>query len=129
MKYCLSCGQPIQGRADKKYCDDTCRSTYNNRLNGSSINLVRNVNRQLSKNRQILSELNPTGKARLPRENLVQRGFNFEYFTSIYETRKGARYFFCYDQGYLLLDNDDVMLVVKQEYASGNPKLSRKRKG
>lgn len=118
-KRCLACGQPIMGRADKKYCDDTCRSAYNNRRNGRKVNLLRNVNRVLSRNRQILAELNPHGKARVRRELLVQQGFNFEYFTSLYETRKGARYFFCYDQGYLLLNNDEVVLVVKQEYAEG----------
>ena len=28
-KRCLECGDVIKGRADKKFCDDQCRSNYN----------------------------------------------------------------------------------------------------
>ena len=31
-------------------------------------------------------------------------------------TKKGARYLFVYEQGYLKLDNDQYMLVHKQDY-------------
>lgn len=29
---CLDCGKALVGRADKKFCDDSCRNNYNNRI-------------------------------------------------------------------------------------------------
>ncbi len=31
IKTCLTCGAPLIGRVDKKFCDDYCRSMYNNK--------------------------------------------------------------------------------------------------
>jgi hypothetical protein len=47
---------------------------------------------------------------------LLQRGFNFSYFTNIYTTKGGNTYFFCYEHGYLQLDHDYYALVVRQQY-------------
>jgi len=44
-RLCLDCGEAIRGRADKKFCNDQCRSNYNNQLNNDSHNLVRNTNK------------------------------------------------------------------------------------
>lgn len=115
-KTCLECGQPLKGRADKKFCDDTCRSAYNNRDMRDATNLVRKVNRTLAKNRKILTTLNPHGKSKATLEQLISEGFDFNYFTSIYETQKGGRYYFCYEQGYIFLAENELALVVKQEY-------------
>lgn len=112
-KHCLDCGEPIIGRADKKFCNDQCRNNYNNRLNSDSSALVRNINNSLRKNRRILSELNPTGKVTVHRDKLVNSGFNFNYFTHIYTTQKGSSYRFVYEYGYLPLDHDMFMLVIR----------------
>ncbi|AEV31258.1 hypothetical protein Oweho_0236 [Owenweeksia hongkongensis DSM 17368] len=112
---CLECNEPIKGRADKKFCSDGCRNAYNNREFRDVNNLIRNTNRVLSKNRKILVEMNPTGKTKTTRDILVGKGFNFDYFTSIYETKKGGRYYFCYDQGYIFLDAQSIALVKKLE--------------
>ena len=112
---CLECGTPIKGRADKKFCSDTCRNAYNNREARDTTNLVRNTNRILSKNRRILAAMNPTGKTKTTRDIMIGKGFNFDHFTSIYETKKGGRYYFCYDQGYIFLDQQSIALVKKLE--------------
>jgi len=70
----------------------------------------------LRKNRRILAGLNPSGKRTVDGISLAEEGFNFHYFTNIYRTQKGSEYYFCYDQGYLKLDNDQYMLVQKQDY-------------
>jgi hypothetical protein len=115
-KLCLECGEKIQGRPDKKFCCDQCRTSYNNRLNGASnLNYVRNVTNVLKRNRRILMELNPTGKTRVMQEKLQAVGFNFNYFTSIYTTREGAMYKFCFDQGYLEMEKNSFLLVVKKD--------------
>jgi hypothetical protein len=61
-------------------------------------------------------DLNPSGKIRLSREKLLAKGFDFSYFTSVYTTKDGARYVYCYDQGYLPMEKGDYLLVVKKEF-------------
>lgn len=110
-KECIECGEKIVGREDKKFCSDYCRNAYNNKLNKDSNNLVRNVNNSLRKNYRILKELNPEEKTKTSKSKMLARGFNFDYFTSIYTTKTGTVYYFVYDQGYLPLEGDWYALV------------------
>lgn len=114
---CLHCGKPIQGRVDKKFCDDSCRNTYNNQQNADSINLIRNINHTLKKNRNILETLIPTGEnlAKTTRERLVRAGFNFKFFTHSYQNKKGNLYHYCYDYGYLELEMEWFLVVKGKE--------------
>jgi hypothetical protein len=115
MKTCLACNKPLKGRIDKKFCDDYCRNSYNNRLNSDSNNFVRNVNNTLRKNRRILQELLSHAKTtKTTRLKLLEKGFRFKYFTNTYINRNGTTYFFCYEYGYLPLEGE-WLLVVKQE--------------
>lgn len=111
---CPVCGDRILGRIDKKFCSDQCRAEYNNRMNKDSINVIRRINSILRKNRRILTELNPEGKTRISRRKLIDKGFNFQYFTSIYRTKTGNTYYFCYEQGYLHLESDYCALVTRK---------------
>ena len=115
-KLCPECGSTIKGRADKKFCSDECRSSFNNTKNRNTNNMVRNVNATLKRNRDILISFNPNGKASVAKTKLQNAGFNFSYHTNTYTTKSGKTYYFCYDQGYLDLENDYCSLVVKQEY-------------
>lgn len=108
---CPECGEKIRGRTDKKFCSDYCRNAYHNKVNKDCSNLVRNINNSLRRNHRILEELNPSGKTSVSRKKLLAKGFDFEHFTSLYETKKGNRYHFVYDQGYLQLENDFYALV------------------
>jgi hypothetical protein len=111
---CLDCGEEFSGRIDKKFCSDMCRNAYNNRLNSDITNLVRNVNSILRKNHRILQELNAAEKTKVHKKKLSDKGFDFNYFTSIYKTQKGSEYRFCYEQGYLPLENDYYFLVINK---------------
>ena len=113
-KTCLECGDKIVGREDKKFCSDGCRNAYNNKINKDSTNFMRNVNNKLRKNYRILSALNVDGKAKTTRAKLLSKGFDFEFFTNILETKTGNTYFFVYDQGYRVLEDDYYMLVKKE---------------
>ncbi|GAA4276640.1 DUF2116 family Zn-ribbon domain-containing protein [Aquimarina mytili] len=110
-KECPICGNKIIGRADKKFCSDYCRNSYNNQLNKDSKNLVRNINNLLRKNYRILEALNPKEKTKTTKSKLIAKGFDFNHFTSIYTTKTGNIYYFVYDQGYLPLENDFYALV------------------
>jgi hypothetical protein len=113
---CLECGEPFRGRIDKKFCSDTCRIAFNNRLNSDDTSYVRNINNILRRNRRILMSMNPTGKNKVSYEKLRSRGFDFNYFTSTYKTREGAQYYYCYEHGYLPIEKDWFLLVVKKEF-------------
>ena len=114
-KTCLDCNNPIVGRADKKFCDDQCRNNYNNKLRADESTAVKNINAILFKNRKILEKLNPDGKTKIAKAKLEKAGFNFTYLTHVYDTQKGNTYKFCYDQGYLALDNDWYLLVKRED--------------
>ena len=114
---CLTCNKPLKGRIDKKFCNDYCRNTYNNQLKAASLNIVRNINNALGKNRRVLESLfkEEDEMAKTTKEKLLQKGFQFKYITHTYTNKKGNVYFFCYDIGYLPLENDWYLLVKRKE--------------
>ena len=61
-------------------------------------------------------ELNPQGKARLRRDKLLAKGFDFSCYTSTYTTREGSQYFYCYEHGYLPIEQDCFLLVIKKDF-------------
>jgi hypothetical protein len=112
---CPDCGEVIKGRADKKFCSDSCRNNYNNKLNSDTTNYVRKINNILRRNRRIIEELTPNDKAKMHKSKLLEKGFDFSYYTNIYKTQKGVMYYFCYEYGYLPLENDFYFLVKRNE--------------
>ena len=108
---CLECNDKVVGRIDKKFCSDYCRNSYNNKVDKESKNLIRNTNNRLRKNYKILTELNVTGKTKTSRRKLFDKGFDFQFFTSIYTTKTGNTYFYIYDEGYLALENETFLLI------------------
>lgn len=48
-RFCLECGDILRGRADQKFCNDQCRSAYNNRQFSETNNMVRNISNILRK--------------------------------------------------------------------------------
>jgi len=115
-RLCPECRYEIIGRIDKKFCSDQCRNAFNNRLKQDSNNYMRKVNNILRRNRRILAELNPRGKSKAHRNKMIDKGFNFDYYTNTYTTKAGKIYFFCYEYGYLPIEDDFYALVLKQDY-------------
>jgi predicted nucleic acid-binding Zn ribbon protein len=113
---CLECGETLRGRSDKKFCSDQCRTSYNNQLKQETNSLVKKITYTLRKNRRILSDLNPNGKTKIHKKTLMDMGFNFNYYTNMYRTKNGNTYYFCFEQGYLLIDNGFLALVVNNQF-------------
>ena len=113
-KKCLECGAKITGREDKKFCSDYCRNAYNNKMNKDATNLMRNVNNKLRKNYRILTEFNPTGKVKVSKTKLLAKGFDFDYHTHYHLSDAGKVYIFCYEYGYTLAGDDEVILMKKE---------------
>jgi len=115
-KYCLECSTEVKGRSDKRFCNDYCRNLYHNKQNRDTTNYIRRVNNILRKNRRILNHFNPSSKTKIKETTLMEEGFNFAYHTNIYQTKKGATYYYCYDLGYIKNDDGWLTLVVKKDY-------------
>ena len=115
MKNCLECGDAIAGREDKKFCCDGCRNSYNNKINKDTNNFMRNINNKLRKNYRILSELNTENKTKTSRTKLLNKGFDFEFYTHQHQTKGGKTYYFVYNQGYLNLDKQ-LFILVKRDF-------------
>ena len=113
---CLACGKILHGRADKKFCNDYCRNAYNNSQKAATTPVVRNINNALLKNRRILEAvLGAEEMQKAPKEKLLQQGFQFRFLPHTYTNKKGNIYFFCYEYGYLPLENDWYLVVKRKE--------------
>ena len=116
-KKCAECGEVIKGRIDKKFCSDLCRNSFNNKLNSDTNNYVRNINNSLRKNRRVLEELLQGEKTTVPKQKMIDKGFNFSFYTNQNVTKNNHTYIFCYEYGYLPLDNN-LILIVKRKTGS-----------
>ena len=117
-RHCHECNEALKGRKDQKFCSDYCRNTFNNRLNEDSNATVRKVNRILRKNRRILEELLTKKQCVKPIAELIELGYNFNYHTNLFQTKKGDTYYFCYELGYLKQQNNRCVIVEKSQYIS-----------
>ena len=97
---CLRCGAPYQGRIDKKFCCDDCRTDYHNNRRREREKELREINRILSGNWRILSDSLRNGRDRLPAAELAARNFNFRIFTAVEQPFPGRRTFWCYNFSY-----------------------------
>ena len=71
------------GRADKKFCNDQWRNSFNNNLNKDANESVRKVRVIRRKKRKILQKIMLKEKARTTKEELLLNGFNLYYYTNI----------------------------------------------
>ena len=113
---CLECGEELFGRIDKKFCSSQCRSSYYNKQNSSENSQVRNVNNILKKNRRILEDFSSDNKLKAQRERLLEKGFNFTYYTNTYTTKDNRVYYYCYDFGYLEFEEGWYAIVKKLDW-------------
>jgi len=114
-KMCPTCSEPVIGRTDKKFCSDQCRNDFNNRVKRKTEANIININKKLRKNRKILSQLNPQGKTTVRKFILEKLDFDFNYHTHLYTTENGNTYFFCYEFGYMVIENDIKVLIVNEQ--------------
>jgi hypothetical protein len=80
---------------------------------------MRTINLNLSRNRRILESFLPGSRymRSIPKHLLFSKGYRFKYFTHTYTNRKGSMFYCCYEYGYLLTENDRVLVVRKKQQA------------
>jgi len=115
---CIECNATFNGRSDKKFCTDQCRSLFNNRSKSEKEGYILRVNSILRKNRTILKQVNPVGKTTIRKEVLNSQDFDFKFFTHIYNTKNNQTYYFCYEYGYTYIPDDKLIIVNWQPYMS-----------
>jgi hypothetical protein len=110
---CVECGHPLRGRTDKRFCDDTCRNHHNNALRAREDIIIKDINKILKMNRRILQSLVPdgAGSGNSNTRQLQFMGFHFNYSTHSQVKENGETFFFCYDFGYLILDEGKVLVI------------------
>jgi hypothetical protein len=118
----------MQGRTDKKFCNDFCRNAHHNQISNGENASVRVINTFLKRNRRILENLlyPQLPHTKVPRTQLINRGFSFAYCTHSMALPKGERGFFCYDYGYRFLEEEQVLILRSPEMADPfavNPEL------
>ena len=114
LRFCDQCDKVIKGRSDKRFCNYMCRSEFNNsryRQDGKHINVI---NALLKSNRQILKHCLNNNIERISKNSLLEMGFKFNYFTQVRANESDPCYF-CYDYGYLPLENNYFALRIKDE--------------
>ena len=64
-----------------------------------------------------MERLLPTGEeiSKANKEKLLALGFQFKYMTHVYITKTGKTYYYCYDYGYLPLENNWYLIVRRKE--------------
>lgn len=119
MVACKVCGGEVQGRSDKVFCSEKCRSAnhYDARLSNEGFFFT--IDKQLKVNRKLLKKYNQTGYTTLRREVLLEKGFNPNVFTHYWKNKEGNVYLFVYEYGFQKIEKDGkekYLLIEWQDY-------------
>lgn len=96
-KRCLTCGEKLSGRSDKKFCNQACRNDFHNGLKPRYDSLESRLLLSFRKNRNILTELIREGKQQAAIEDLRKKGFDPEAITGIRQKTDGQLVLCCYE--------------------------------
>ena len=126
-KKCPICTAVVKGRTDKIFCSTKCKSIdqYEKRQETEAFYLT--VEKQLRTNRKILKKYNKSGFTTIRKSELIDLGFNPNFFTHYWKNQKGDVYLFVYEYGFLKRTEngkEKYVLVIWQPYmAQRNQKL------
>jgi hypothetical protein len=124
-KACLNCGLPVgQGRKDKKYCTDACKTEYNNRLKEQKQEVIiiphyiAEINKIILNNWKVLHDcLGKQGYCKMRVRDLIGRGYNFKYHTAERVNDQDDKvYHFCYDVGYKVVADGEKVILVQNDH-------------
>ncbi|MDQ3050950.1 MAG: hypothetical protein M3Q95_08710 [Bacteroidota bacterium] len=96
-KMCVSCGERVTGRADKKYCNEACKNEFHNRKSNRQSPAEKARMTAARKNRSILSKIEASGLTQIGKTELELCGFNFEALTGLKMLGKGKFLLYCFD--------------------------------
>lgn len=111
---CMTCNAPLEGRKDKRFCDDGCRITHHRKRNQRAL---RDVGKVLLRNRQLLKRFRLATQSTNPSPaelfvSMRRAGFDFNFHTHVRGTVDGELAVMCYDEGYVL-ECDGIRIVAQ----------------
>jgi hypothetical protein len=68
----------------------------------------------LRKNRRILEENLKGDTTKIAKQKLIDKGFNFNFYTNTITTKNNHTYIYCYEFGYLPLEQEQILIVKKK---------------
>ena len=119
MRKCPVCEGEIKGRLGKIFCSLRCKSIDQYEKRQVEEAFFIQVDKQLKINRKVLKKYNRSGFTTLRKEQLEKEGFDSNFFTHYWKNSKGEVYLFCYDFGFLEIEQNGVkkyLLVEWQQY-------------
>lgn len=115
---CTNCKKGFYGRSDKKFCSLKCKNTMSNSKRKLPVKIIKEVHSRIKENYRILRKYYKGKSIKVLQSQLISEGFNFQYFTQGYTNPKGEHYRYCYDLGFLILDDDQVLIVRNNYFTS-----------
>ncbi len=106
---CLYCNKLLKKemRRDAKYCNEYCKTAYNNLQRYGLDPNVSRVDKILHKNYEILLKtIKNQSVVEVTRLSLEKKGFKFDFFTQI----RGTGYKYCYTLSFRLKDAPTVLI-------------------
>lgn len=110
-KNCLTCDSIIRGRTDKKFCDDYCRSAYNNKHATTKLSNVRAITNKIIKNRRILEKWATKKRNPVSLYDLLSDGLSLSYATEYIHQPVGNPHIYCFEFGYQLLPGNQCRIL------------------
>lgn len=96
---CLDCGNPVIGRVDRKFCSDACRINYNNLKSREANPFIRQINRVLKENRNVLEYLHRQGVMEITAAGLEMNGYRLFWNTGEVKNNADPRVLRVYEYG------------------------------
>ena len=114
-RFCLNCGLPVFGRADKKYCDDHCRNDFHNSQAVTNSRLTRSAHKNLRRNYEILSGVVEAGICEIAKDELLVYGFTTKPITEMELREDGTMIYGIYDIHYFEKANRMIEVYRKSD--------------
>lgn len=118
-RLCPICGEPIQGRADKKFCSLSCKNKFHMPSANRKGDTVKTINRFLYQNFKIMESIfkdEKKNKLMVPQLMLDKMGFHSNYCTGCYLNKDGKLYHYIYDEySWMKFSSGEVMLIRKKQ--------------
>jgi hypothetical protein len=109
-RLCENCGRALKGRSDQRFCDDSCRNTFNHKARVPDNEVTNPVINILKRNRTVLSNIFTGTNRTFTKLQMVSIGYDFDYCTGR-RTLQGSEFYFCFDYGYELLADDKYEII------------------
>ncbi|MEX2484790.1 MAG: hypothetical protein WED10_09525 [Brumimicrobium sp.] len=111
-KECNYCGSEFKGRANKKFCSNSCKNSFHNEEYRTTNSAIFKLDKKLHKNRAVLKDMYQVYRSSpIPLSILQARGFELKYHTHNFNAPSGEKYTMVYDYGYKMSYDDQVQIA------------------